>query len=99
MHAGRNTAAVIHDRDAVVDVDRHLNRLTESRHMLIDTVVDDFIDEVMEAVHAGAADVHRRPLPHGVQAFQYFDLIRAVAVGFLCGLGVVTGHQSPISRA
>ena len=64
--------------------------------MLIDTVVDDFIDEVMEAVHAGAADVHRRPLPHGVQAFQYFDLIRAVAVGFLCGFGVVTGHQSPI---
>ena len=96
MNAGRNTAAVIHDRDAVVDVDRHLDRLTESRHMLIDTVVDDFIDEVMEAVHTGAADVHRRPLSHGVQAFQYFDLIRAVTVRFRRGLSVVTGHQSPV---
>ena len=96
MYPGRNAASVIHDCDAVVDVDRHLDRLTESRHMFIDTVVDDFIDEVMEAVHTGAANVHRRPLSHGVQAFQYFDLIRAVTVGFRRGLSVVTGHQSPV---
>src|SRR5207248_1429286 len=40
MHPGRNTTAVIHDRDAIVDVDRHFDRLTEPRHMLIDTVID-----------------------------------------------------------
>src|SRR5207344_1508315 len=98
MHPGGNAASVIHNRDAVVDVDRHFDGFTESRHMFIDTVVDDFIDEVMEAVHTGAADVHRWTLPHGVQTFQHFDLIRAVTVGFWCGLGVVTGHQSPNSK-
>jgi len=66
--------------------------------MLIDTVIDNFIDEMMEAIHTGAADVHRRSLPYGVQAFQNLDLIRAVAVGFRCGIGVVTGHRSPTSN-
>ncbi len=80
MHAGRNAAAVIHDRDTAVDVDRHLDRLTESRHVFVDTVVDDFIDEVMEAVDAGAADVHRRALPHGIETFEDFDLVRVVTV-------------------
>src|SRR5688572_11490541 len=97
MHPGRNAAAVIHNRDTAVDVDRHLDGLTESRHTLIDAVVDDLVHEMMEAVHTGAADVHRRTLPHGVQAFQHFDLIRTVALGFRCGLDVVTGHQSPVS--
>ena len=95
MHPGRNAAAVIHDRDAPIDMDRHLDRLAESRHMFIDAVVDDFIDKVMEAVRTGAADVHRRTLPHGIQAFQHFDLVRAVTLGFRCGLVLVTGHQSP----
>jgi hypothetical protein len=37
--------------------------------MFIDTVVDDFVHEVMEAVHPGAADIHRRTLPYRVQTF------------------------------
>ena len=97
MHPGWNAAAVVDDRDAVVDVDRDLDRLAEAGHVFVDTVVDDFIDEVMEAVDAGAADVHRRTLPHGVEPFQYFDLIRTVTVGFGFG-GLVSGHQSPTFR-
>ena len=85
MHPGWNAAAVIDDRDAVVDMDRDLDRLTEARHVFIDTVVDDFVDEVMQAIDTGAADVHRRPLPHGIEPFQHLDLVCAVAVGF--GLG------------
>ena len=98
MHAGGNAAPVVHDRDAAVDVDRDLDRFTEPGHVLVDTVVDDFIDEMVQPVDTGAADVHRRSLPDGVESFENFDLIRAVTVGFRLGrivLLVVLGHSAP----
>jgi hypothetical protein len=98
MHAGGNAAAVVHDRDAAVDVDRDLDGFTETGHVLVDTVVDDFIDEMVQPVDTGAADVHRRSLPDGVESFENFDLIRAVTVGFRLGrivLLIVLGHSTP----
>jgi len=80
MHAGGNAAAVIDDRQDYVDVARHLDPLTDTRHMLVDTVVDNFIDQMVESVDTGAPDVHRRALSYGVETFEDLDLIRAVAV-------------------
>jgi hypothetical protein len=48
--------------------------------MFVDTVVDDFIDKMVESVDAGAPDVHRRALSYGIETFEDLDLIRAVAV-------------------
>jgi hypothetical protein len=48
--------------------------------MFVDAVIDDFVDEVMEAVCAGAADVHRRSFPNGIEALQDLDLIRTIAL-------------------
>jgi hypothetical protein len=48
--------------------------------MFVDTVVHDFIDEVVESIAAGAPDVHRRPLSDCIEALKDFDLIGAVAV-------------------
>jgi hypothetical protein len=48
--------------------------------MFVDTVVHDFIDEVVESIDARAPNVHRRPLSDGVEALKDFDLIGAVAV-------------------
>jgi hypothetical protein len=48
--------------------------------MLVDTVVDDLIDQMMEPVDAGAPDVHRRTLSYGIETFEDLDLIRAVTV-------------------
>ena len=55
---------------------------------LVDGVVDHLVDHVVEAgAVIGVADIHARPLAHGVQAAQHLDRIRAIA--FAGGLGVV----------
>jgi hypothetical protein len=48
--------------------------------MFVDSVVHDFIDQMMESVDARAPDVHRGALSHGIEALEYLDLIGAVAV-------------------
>ncbi len=95
VHAGRNAAPVVDDGHAAVDMDRDLDRLAEAGHVFVDAVVDDFVDQMVQSVHAGAADVHRRPLPHRIETLEDFDLIRAVAVGFGLGDRVVCGHSVP----
>jgi hypothetical protein len=64
--------------------------------MFIDTVVDDFIDQVMKPVDAGAADIHRRPLPDRIKTFEDLDLVRAVTVGLGLYSGLVCGHPFPV---
>ncbi len=54
-----DAAAVVFDRDAAVDVDRDADRGGVAGHRFVDRVVDDFVDEVMEAALGGIADVHR----------------------------------------
>ena len=47
----------------------------------VDRVVDDLIDHVVQArAIIGIADVHARPLAHGVQPAKDFDAVRAVFV-------------------
>ena len=92
-----NAASVIDDRDAAVDMDRDFDRFPEAGHMFVDAVVHDFVDEMVQPVHARAADVHRGSLADGIEAFEYFDLIRAVTVGFRLDrivLLVVLGHSA-----
>jgi len=48
--------------------------------MLVDTVVDDFIDEVVESIDTRTPDIHRWPLSDGIEALKDFDLIGAVTV-------------------
>ena len=48
----------------------------------IDGVIDDFIDHMMQAASViGVADIHARPLAHGIEAFQNPDRFRAVFDG------------------
>jgi hypothetical protein len=48
----------------------------------VDGVVDDLIDHVMQAgTVIGVADIHARPLAHGIEAFQNPDRFRAVFDG------------------
>ena len=46
---------------------------------LVDGVVDHLIDHVVQArAVVGVADIHARPLAHGVEAFQHLDRLGAV---------------------
>jgi hypothetical protein len=80
MHPSGDASPIVNDGHAAVDMDHDLDRLTESGHVLVNTVIDDFINEMMKTIDAGAADIHRGPLPHRIEPFKDFDLIRAVAI-------------------
>ena len=46
---------------------------------LVDGVVDDLVDHVVQAgAVVGVADIHARPLAHGVEALQDLDRFRIV---------------------
>src|SRR5689334_11368366 len=80
MHAGGNAAAVIDDDHATVDLKGDLDGFTEAGHVLVNTIVDDFIHQMMEPIDTRAADVHGGTLPHRVQTFEHLDLVRAITV-------------------
>ncbi len=75
-----DAAAVVHDGDGVVDVDRDVDGVAEPGERLVDRVVDDFVDEVVKAGRAGGPDVHRGPLAHRLEALEHLDLVGAVVV-------------------
>jgi hypothetical protein len=76
---GRDAAAVVLDRDRVVGVDEHLDRVAVASESLVDRVVDDLEDHLVEAgAVAGVADVHARPLAHGLQALEHRDRVGVV---------------------
>ena len=53
-----DAAAVVLDGDRAVVVDRDADVLGEAGHGLVDRVVDDFVDQVVQAAGRGVADVH-----------------------------------------
>ena len=56
--------------------------LREARERLVDRVVDDFVNEVMQAADAGVADVHAGAFADRFEAFEDLDLVRGVIAGF-----------------
>src|SRR5688572_32767566 len=70
----RNAASVVDDGDRVVDVDGDVDLVAVPGQRLVDRVVDDLIDQVVQPGRTGRADVHRRALPHRLEAFEDLDL-------------------------
>ncbi len=81
MQVDGDAAAVVDDRDRAVDVERDVDLIAEAGERLVDRVVDDLVDEMVQPRRAGRADVHRRPLAHGLEALEDLDLVGAVVVG------------------
>ena len=78
MHVDRDAAAVVDDRDGVVFLDGHVDVVAIARERLVDGVVDDFVDEVVQAALRRRADVHARTLADGLEAFENLDLVGTV---------------------
>ena len=58
---------------------------------LVDGVVDDLVDHVVQArAVVGVADIHARPLAHGIEPLEHLDRFRVV-IGRCMGLGLRTG--------
>jgi hypothetical protein len=79
VHVDGDAAAVVLDRDRAVLVDAHIDAVGLAGERLVDGVVDHLPDEVVQPLHAGVADVHRRALAHGIEAFEDLDGTGVVA--------------------
>ena len=58
-----------------VDVDRDADRGGVAGHRFVDRVVDDFVDEVMQAALRGVADVHRRAFADVLQVAEMLEVL------------------------
>src|SRR6266571_528606 len=74
MDVDRDPPAVVRDRDGPVFVQGDLDFLAEAGHRFVNRVVDDLVDEVVEAAGVDRADVHRRAFSDRLQAFEDLDL-------------------------
>ena len=79
VHLDRDAPAVVLHAAGAVDVEADLDELRVARHGLVDGVVDDLIDQVVEAADARVPDKHAGALADGLQAFEDLDRFRAVA--------------------
>ena len=78
----RNAAAIIAHRHRTIGVEHDFDRLGVAGQRLVDAVVDDLVHHVMQAgTVVGVADIHARPLAHGVEALQHPDRFRAIFDG------------------
>ena len=75
-----DAAAVVFDRDRAVDVDRDADRGGVAGHRFVDRVVDDFVDEVVQAAGRGVADVHRRAFADVLQVAEVLEVLGGVAI-------------------
>ena len=80
----RDAATVVLHRHRTIHVNRDLYLVTIASQMLIDRVVEHLVNTVMKSVFVGVADVHPRPLPHGLQTLEFVNFGCVVPVGTSC---------------
>ena len=69
-----DAAAVVDDPHAAVGLQRHFDVGGVAGEGFVDRVVDDLVDEVVEPALTRGADVHARPLAHGLQTLEKLDV-------------------------
>jgi hypothetical protein len=75
----RDAAAVVDDGDRVVGVDGAVDARRVAGEGLVDRVVDDLIDQMMQAHVARGTDVHGRAQADGREAFEHRNIFAGIA--------------------
>ena len=78
MLIDRHTAAIITDFDQSILMQDQGQLAGKACQCLIDTVVDDFLNEV---IRTGCIGIHTRALANGVKAGKYFNRVGVVVIG------------------
>src|SRR5262245_44106222 len=79
MDVNGNTAAIVDDRDAVIDVNGHFDRIAMTGKRFVDGVIDDFINKMVQTTLASVADIHSWSLVDRFQAFQNFYVVGVIS--------------------
>ncbi len=74
MKVHRDAAAVVRHGDAVVQMNQHFDLGTVTRDGLVDTVVHQFKNQMVQAIAAGAANIHGGPFSHRIKTFENLDV-------------------------
>jgi hypothetical protein len=91
----RDSPAVVADLAASVFEYRDADLGAVPRHGFVDTVIDDFPDEMVEARWSGGADVHSRTLPDGFEALEDRDVTRTIRSRIF---GLCLCHLAPLNH-
>ena len=73
VHINRDASSVIGNADAVIGADGDFNMSCVSGESFVDTVVNRFIDQMMQTALTGVADIHARTFPNSLKTFQHGD--------------------------
>ena len=101
----RNAAPVIHHRDRVVHMDRHIDPRRIPRQRLVHTVVHHLVHQVVQPLLPRRPDIHRRPLPHRRQPLQNRNVLGRVptrlrhALSFRCQVQHLVRRQGSRSHS
>ena len=83
-----NAAPVVDDGARAILVEGHVDLGAESCKRLIDGIIDDLVDEVVQALGTRRTDVHARALADVFQTLEDLDVLCAIA-------GFLLSHHSP----
>ena len=82
MDRNRDTAAVVLHGYRTIGVERHSDAVTVAGQGFIDGIVHHLENHVMEAgAVIGIADIHPRPLAHGIESLQDLDGFGIIGLG------------------
>ena len=95
VHVSRDTPSVVCDDTGTLFRKRDVDRVTIPRHRLIYRVVDNLINQVMQAAMARIADIHPRSFSDGFKSFEDLDITRTVILFFHVQLRLQIGHKAP----
>ena len=74
----RHAASVVGHAAAAVGEQRDVDAGAVPGHRLVDGVVDDLVDQVVEAGRAGGSDVHPGPLPDRFETLENGDVLGGI---------------------
>src|SRR5204862_409641 len=79
MHVHGDSPAIVGDTEAAIHVDLDVDVGAEAADGFIDAVIDQFVDEVVQAARTGVADVHAGSQADVVRVLQQLNAFVIVA--------------------
>ena len=94
VNTNRYSPAVVEHADTIVIVNGDVDLVAIAGHGLVNTVVHDFVNQVMQTGDIHVSNIHCRPFADRFQAFQYFNIIFGIItcfkIFFHIRIGIIT---------